>query len=132
MKARKPVPIKKLIAKADRLFSLLVRQSNSFGEYCKCYTCKRVHRWKEMDCGHYISRVYLATRWDERNCRVQCKKCNRWLHGNREIFRERLVKEYGENVVKEMEASIHDLVLNLPERLPIIIKKYQTLPRRTS
>lgn len=68
--------IKTLKDKLDKVFSQYIRLSSSEDGYCRCFTCGDPHPWKEIDCGHWISRGRLMTRWDENNCRCQCKGCN--------------------------------------------------------
>lgn len=59
-----------------------------------CFTCDAPpQHFSRMQCGHYIPRTHLATRFLETNLRVQCEKCNCYLNGNIELFRERLEKE---------------------------------------
>lgn len=55
------------------------------------------------DCGHYIKRSNMATRFDEDNCHSQCITCNRFRQGNVENFRRNLVKKIGEDKVEELE-----------------------------
>ena len=61
-----------------------------------CYTCPNVGHWSMpfMQCGHFIKRGNMATRWDFRNARVQCKTCNENLEGNIKVYTERLEQEY--------------------------------------
>ena len=83
-----------LIADIDREFSFYIRlrDADKYG-YTHCFTSgKRLHYLK-LDCGHYISRMHMATRWDADNCRPQSKQDNQMLHGNIEVFKEKLEAE---------------------------------------
>jgi len=85
-----------LINDLDYVFSRLVRitAADEYGN-CACYTCDCVPKhWSLMQCGHFISRKEMATRWDFRNARVQDKNCNEIKSGNLEVFRQRLEQEY--------------------------------------
>lgn len=74
--------------KMDRVFSKYIRlrdtDDNGFGP---CITCGKVVHYKEADCGHFRSRVHMASRWHPLNSSLQCKACNmkpggeQWLHG---------------------------------------------------
>lgn len=79
----------------DYVFSRIVRitAADEHGN-CACYTCGAVKHWSLQQCGHFISRKEMATRWDFRNVRVQDKYCNENLGGNLEVFRQRLEEEY--------------------------------------
>lgn len=92
--------------KADELFSIYVRlrDADEFGR-CRCISCGKIGKWREFDCGHYIPRSNMATRYDERNCNAQCQFCNRSLHGNLDAYRAALVSKYGEGAVERLEWS---------------------------
>ncbi len=80
-----PWPILK--AKLDKAFSELVRLTHSDnGGWCKCVTCPTDGYWKGFDCGHFVDRDQLPTRWDLDNCRPQCQVCNRFKTGRRYEF----------------------------------------------
>ena len=72
----------------DRLFSLWIRKRD---EGKKCCTCGCF--WKnEFQCGHYVGRTHLNTRWDEKNAHAQCVACNSWNSGE--------AKEHGRYIDK--------------------------------
>jgi hypothetical protein len=99
-----------LIKKLDTVFSQFIRlrDSNSEG-ICRCITCGSLHHFKQIDCGHYIKRQYMSTRFNEFNCHAQCRKCN-WLEQGADAkYREAIIKKFGQEV--------HDL---------LIIQKYST------
>jgi hypothetical protein len=88
----------------DTVFSLYVRQI-----YPKvCYTCNKPA--ERLQCGHYISRQYLVTRWSIDNCRPQCWGCNGYGKGQPLIFEEKLKAEYGNDFVERMKASRHQMM----------------------
>lgn len=72
-----------LIKKVDTLFSLWVRQHYSQDGIAVCSTCGFTAPWRQLQCGHYISRRYKSTRWDRRNAGPQCGGCNAF--GNRRL-----------------------------------------------
>jgi len=78
----------------DKVFSQFIRQkyANKDGMVA-CYTCGVTKHWKEMQNGHFASRSYLATRFDETNVRVQCVGCNVFGGGRVAIFATRLEAE---------------------------------------
>ncbi len=84
--ARK-VTRKGLIKKLDKVFSEYIRKrtANANG-YVNCVTCGKVDFWKNMDAGHFVSRKYLNTRWNEENVQVQCKSCNVFRYGEQYKF----------------------------------------------
>jgi hypothetical protein len=58
----------------------------------------------DYDCGHYISRRHLATRWNEENAAGQRKYCNRYQSGNQSGFRHGLIMRNGIVSVVAVEA----------------------------
>lgn len=48
----------------------------AFGDSVKCFTCPTVGGWAHMEVGHFIKRSIYLTRWDIRNVKPQCPKCN--------------------------------------------------------
>jgi len=92
----------------DHIFSIYIRQkfSDTNGNNT-CYTCGKAGTIKTMQNGHFVSRQYLATRWSEDNCRIQCSGCNIFGNGKPLDFEERLKKDLGEEYVEKMKASRH-------------------------
>lgn len=62
---------------------------------CKCFTCGLVRHWKQMDCGHGIGRQHKSVKYSEKNNHAQCKRCNGFEGGKREVYKEEVDKRYG-------------------------------------
>jgi len=96
----------------DRTFSVFIRvrdsRPNDTGRCCTCGT--PIHHWLDAEAGHYISRTYTATRWDERNVHLQCVACNRYHGGSPHQYRDFLLFRYGEEVVAELERKKNEVV----------------------
>lgn len=91
----------KIKKKLDAIFSKYIR-----AKYPKvCYTCNKPN--DRLQCGHFISRKHLPTRWSEDNCRPQCWGCNGYGKGMPLEFEEKLVAEYGREFIDKMKASRH-------------------------
>ncbi len=83
-----------LISDLDIATSQLVRKKYALSSgIVECYTCGWRGDWKKVDCGHYIPRSAMALRWDLRNLRPQCKKCNQFEYGKQELFSKKLEEE---------------------------------------
>ena len=70
----------------------------------ECISCGKSIHFTESDAGHFIGRQHLATRYDERNVHIQCRKCNRFEYGRQyeysialgeELSQELLIKSKG-------------------------------------
>ncbi len=82
----------------DAIFSKYIRAK--YGP--NCYTC--IHE-KGNQNGHFVLRQYLATRWEEDNCRPQGFGCNIRGKGKVLDFEEKLIKELGPTRVQELKDS---------------------------
>ena len=60
-----------------------------------CITCGLVRHWKKADCGHGIPRQHWGTKYSEKNNHAQCKRCNGFEGGKREVYKEKVDKMYG-------------------------------------
>jgi hypothetical protein len=79
-----------------KVFSEFIRLRDSDKDgNCKCITCSLVRHWKKMDCGHGIPRQHMATKYSEINNHAQCKRCNGFEGGKREVYKEEVDKRYG-------------------------------------
>jgi len=118
--------MKKLIAELDRVFSLYIRQRYADENgIVKCVTCGQRDHWKNMDCGHFISRKNHSVRWDEMNCQVQCKQCNQMLGGMPYEFEDYLVEKYGRDEVECLKARGHSTMKLMEWELESMITVYK-------
>lgn len=108
MTAGKKIPYLK--KKLDEVFSTYIRlrDADKNGN-CRCISCGNPHPWKYTDCGHYYSRVYASTRYDEQNCNAQCMTCNRVGYGNRENYARALISKYGIKVLSDLEERKNEI-----------------------
>lgn len=124
-----------LVKKLDKLFSQYIRLRDSDANgYCRCISCGRVHYWKDIQNGHYMSRRYLSTRFDEMNCHAQCVACNIFNQGNIQMYRQNLIKKIGEKNVDYLEykakgTTKHYSVFELEELIKyytILVNKFES------
>ena len=89
---------------ADRLFSLLVRQSSADENgIVTCCTCGKMHHWRKVNCGHYMVRQRQSTRFDRKNTDIQCINCNFFNQGEQVKFGEFLDAKYGKGTAEQMQ-----------------------------
>jgi len=110
----------------DAVFSTYIRTKYSKDGLVKCFTCSKTAPIKQMQNGHYISRSVKILRWHEDNCRPQCIGCNIFKNGNLITYRENLVKEIGEEVVRFIEASRHTFLKPTKEWMIAETAKYKS------
>jgi len=98
-------PVSKLKKELDKWFSLYIRlrDATDMG-VVQCFTCGKIAHYKSgMQCGHFQSRRHNATRWDNKNCQVQCVKCNMFEQGEQYKFGMYLDAKYGLGTSEELE-----------------------------
>ena len=77
-----------LVDKLDRIFSLFIRYRDTMPNgYFQCISCGKIKPFNKADCGHYINRQHMSTRFDEMNCK----------YGERNV----LILEAKKNVTKQ-------------------------------
>ena len=103
-----------------------LRDSDSNGN-CKCITCGLVRHWKQMDCGHGIGRQHKATKYNEKNNHAQCKRCNGFEGGKREVYKEEVDRRYGVGTWATMEIMSKKTSKIGKFEKDILAKKYKEL-----
>lgn len=113
--------------KLDTLFSIYIRTKYAMSNgNVSCYTCPKVAHYKEMQNGHFVPRQYLATRYDERNCRPQCYACNMLFNGQPSTFARKLEQEK-KGIVSELDKLRHVITKDFPYEQ--LIEKYKNLTK---
>lgn len=113
-----------MIGKVDRIFSRYIRELNAKYGLCRCYTCGTSQSIALTDCGHFMSRYHMATRFDENQCRPQCVECNRYKNGNLKVFEIRLKAELGEQTVENIRIKAKSVCKFTREDLEAIYTNY--------
>jgi len=118
---------KNIVKELDTIFSLYIRKRKSKNDIAECYTCGKKDFYKNLQCGHFVSRKHYATRWDETNCQVQCYSCNVARYGEQFKFGIQLNIEYGKNVAETLMAKGKQIVKFTNNDLLDKIKHYKNL-----
>ena len=96
-------PISKLKKKLDTIFSIYIRiRSADDNGNNQCCTCAKIDNWRNLQCGHFVSRKYLATRFHEANCFPQCVSCNVFRYGEQWKFGQFLDRNFGDGIAEEL------------------------------
>ena len=125
MNPEKSIP--ELTEKADKLFSEDIRKKDADETgFVKCCCCGVMFRWKDLDCGHYISRSKFAVRYDERNAHPQCRSCNGKHNDNPKPFQMYILKTYPAGTLTELNKLAESFTSALDKRFILnnVIKKY--------
>lgn len=114
------------VSKIDIEFSRYIRKKNANDDgVVLCYTCGVAMPWQQAECGHYIPRANMSTRFLEINCHPQCFKCNHELRGNIEIYRDHLLADYGKQDLEWLESLRNDTTRLLPDDLDKLYKLFK-------
>ena len=118
--------------KIDKVFHEYIRRrdaDNNTGN-CDCISCGKTIHFSESDAGHFISRKYLITRYDERNVKAQCRKCNRFEYGRQYEYSIALGQELSQellqtsrSMVKYTDADWQEIYEEFNDKLNKIKKK---------
>lgn len=124
----KKISRKGLVKKLDTIFSIYIRlrKADDLG-VVSCYTCGKKDYYKKMQCGHFMSRKYYSTRWEELNCQVQCYSCNVMRYGEQYKYGLELQKEYGKNLPEELLTMSRQIVKFSNDDLLDKINRYKQL-----
>ena len=103
--------ISKLKKELDKWFSLFIRLRDATDEgMVQCFTCGKVSHYKSgMQCGHFQSRRFMATRYDVRN-QIQCVACNMFRGGEQFKFALGLDAKYGDGTALELEYKARTII----------------------
>ena len=121
-----------LIAKADKVFSRYIRYrdgqkliNDDTGEeewWTQCITCDEWKPMNKMHAGHFQSRRYMATRWEEFNVNGQCAKCNTFNAGEQYKYAKALEDKYGKGVSEQLEVIARKPTKITEDQIRVIIK----------
>lgn len=116
----------RLIDRLDTIFSefIRLRDTDKNGTFT-CISCGKRLPYKQADCGHYINRKHMSTRYSEKNCNAQCRSCNRFDEGNIQGYRRGLIAKYGESIVLMLEALKNQVNKISVFELQTMIKYYR-------
>jgi len=105
--------ISKLKKELDKYFSLYIRLRDATDHegLCQCITCGKISHYKKgIQNGHFQSRRFMATRYDEQNCSSQCIACNLYRGGEQYRFALAIDSKYGEGTAQELEFLARTIV----------------------
>ena len=126
---RKPTR-KGLVKKLDSIFSHYIRMRNANPDgIVECVTCGKKDHWKNMDCGHFMSRKFMSTRWHEDNCQVQCKACNVFRYGEQYKYSLWLGSQKAEELHQLSRTTLKIMTHELEDMINIYKEKVELLKK---
>ena len=115
--------VSKLKKEIDKYFSLYIRLRNASKDgIVKCFTCNKTGHYKKgFHAGHFQSRRFLPTRWNEDNVQNQCIRCNLYSQGEQYKFSQKL----GEVKSKELEELARTTVKYMRHEYEELLEHYK-------
>lgn len=112
-----------LIKKADKAFSDFIRARDKY----ICQTCGKRLDKSNAHCSHFVGRMNMNTRFEEKNCICQCAEENIFHEGNKPLFAEYLIGKYGIEIIKELNEKARTIKQWQAQELKDLIKYYQDI-----
>lgn len=122
-------------AKIQTIRSLKIKAWGSFTKYIKerdnwtCFTCGKYDKSPQMHGGHFISRRYNATLFDEMNVHAQCAGCNMYRGGELHIYAERIISKYGQQAFFDLIERGKQVKKFTKQDLLSICERYKTMEK---
>lgn len=89
-----------LIKNMDDVFSQFIRlRASDNSGIARCFICGSFRYWKYHQCGHFIDRDQMPTRYNEINCQCVCAVCNCLDRDHHERFKRALQINYGDGQI---------------------------------
>lgn len=121
-KKKKVESLSAITNRLDKIMSRIVRLRDP-----ACVTCGS---FDNAQCGHYISRMFIATRWDITNCHRQCSRCNVMHEIDPVPYTLFIQREFGDEYPATLSALAHQTkVLKRAERLALEVELKEELRR---
>ena len=96
--------ISKLKKELDKWFSIYIRlRESTLDGVTQCFTCGKIDYHNKLQNGHFQSRRFMATRYEEQNCAPQCVACNMFRAGEQFKFALAIDAKYGDGTALELE-----------------------------
>lgn len=131
-KASKPRNVKQLKAKLDTVFSIYIRVRDSVesgdGRMGVCITCKNpvgATGQRTGQAGHFVSRRFNSTRYDEQNVHLQCARCNMWGAGEQYLYSLEVDKLYGAGTAEKLHQKSREVKKFTTTELLEMIQTYR-------
>ena len=113
--------LKTLKREADEVHSKCVRLEETKDGYGICVSCGRLVPYDQLDCGHFMSRSHMSTRYEFKNTHIQCISCNRFHEGVKEVYALWLIEKYGPGIIEELTAMAQEIKQWQPYQLEELI-----------
>lgn len=139
IKAQSPRIMFKLLRKSKvnddklwRVFSLYIRlrDAKPFTGIGTCITCRTPVHYTDGDCGHGIGRQHKATKYHEQNNHLQCRSCNRFNEGRKDLYSKAVDRLYGPGTWSKLEVLSRGTCKRSQFEIDIMTVQYRALAEK--
>lgn len=120
----KSLPV--LIHELDIIFSRFIKTRDMKDGRIKCFICGHPMTFQEAQCGHFIDRDQMPTRYDEMNCHSVCQECNCFDYAHKARYRDIMFETYGEWKINRLAQKSKSLQKYFKFEIEELIETYQT------
>ena len=132
VRSKRKLTKSQLKSKLDLIFSkyIRLRDSTLVGDerIGVCITCRKqigaVGR-RTGQAGHFISRRFMSTRYDEKNVHLQCARCNMWGAGEQYLYSIEVDKLYGAGTAQQLHEKANSTIKITEQELIDLIEIYK-------
>lgn len=115
----------------DDIFSKYIRLRDTDSDgYGQCISSGKYIHYSDADAGHFMSRRFLSTRWNERNVNLQGRHANRFDQGQQFSQGMNIDRKYGEGTAVILEAESKKTSHISDFEVEILIKHYKNEVKR--
>lgn len=123
MKSKTIAEYKKDIWK--KYVSPYIRLRDSINGFCKCITCGIIKPIKEIHAGHWRHGNTKKTYFFEKNIHSQCRSCNFFKDGARDVYAIKLEEKYGYGILQEINKMDDPKWIWTKEKLKVVEEEYK-------
>lgn len=102
------------------------RRDSDWRGYGKCFTCGKLLKVpsSEAHAGHFVHGSTKKTYFCEFNVHLQCRSCNFFKDGARDMYALKLIQKYGDGIIQKIHDINKDKSTWKAKELKEIIEKY--------
>ena len=115
-----------LISELDGHFSRFIRKRDTVNGVIKCFTCGTKISFTEAQCGHFIDRDQMPTRYDEHNCHAVCEECNCYDPHHKAVYHGRMLQKYGQEEINRLDRKSKGLQKFFKFEIEDLIEYYKS------
>lgn len=115
-----------LIKELDGHFSRFIRKRDTVDGKVICFLTGEKMDFIDAQCGHFIDRDQMPTRYDERNCHAVSEETNCYDPDHKEKYRAKMLQVYGLEEIERLERKSKGLQKFFKFEIEDLIEYYRS------